>query len=1386
MNPSPSKIRWRCSTGLLAGASLAALAGTVTLNFNTDPSASGLIITTDQSEWRADGGASGANGDGYLSITDARGSQRGGILFKDLEPGLVVKAFTFECDLRIGGGTAQPADGFSLNYARSTDPIISNIENLNQATPYTGTDNEPGTGEDSDAGDGTGGGLPEEGVSTGLAIGFDTWQSATINGVQDVVGISVRVDARLIAQFPVPLKPGNVFLPTMPNPGAQGNLYEYNEAPYRNLPKTDPNYNSSMQTGALSDEDLNGDGVVNGADAGTAQPQFGDPTWGLWIKNLGWEKFRAELTEDAKVKIFWKGVELTPAGGLAVSFSPSPGRIVFAGRTGGAWEVHHVDNITLTTIPADKIIIGQATGHPVGFRVLITDSGPAVLDPNTVTLKLDGVDVPVLENSKTGINTTVGWYDVTRPLTPGSVHKVLVTARDTRGIQESKEVEFTVPSYVTLGPELAVSDVNTAQRGFNVRVHQTALRAQPNSVARAEQQLQGMRGANVADQTGFTGGVYTETDVINYSQVNASGAQEQNGVFQENNGWPDEPIPGIPSATEVNPDSSPYTDNIAAEITTYLHFPQAGVYQLIFNSDDGFRTTAFSGVNEVLTSTIVGQFDGGRGASDTVSTIYVPQAGYYPVRTVWFEGGGGANLEWSGLQMVPTQTSRQLLNSSAADSIKAYRARASAGPAVVSFVHPFRASGNPYLPTTDLIAKIQDGDTAVDQGSIKLYLDGTEVAVTKSKTGNTTTVTHSPAGFLSAGTHTLKVTFSAGSQNYEGSTDFTIAELPVVPPSLALPAGAVNTANRGFLVKTVQNASYTDLGTRGNDTYAAESQINGLLGLPNTADLSSFTGPQGRYVETDVINYYSTGDVGYFTDGNGYPNLPVPGIPGIDPRGSGAFPDATDFPDGGTDSYSQEILTVLDLPAGLVAMNVASDDGFRLTIGNPNEWWTLPVVVGEFSGGRGAGTALDSGTTFIFYVQQAGLYPARLVWYEGGGGSSCEWSSRMPVDENTGQPNHNNATLINDSLVATAIKAYQYPFPNPNVPWVKSFAPGRDYTSSASQARAGADATVSAVIVEGTANIDPASVQLTVDGNPVTPTVTKAGGELKITYTPTSPWADGLHPVVLTFGDRTVSWSFRTTSAMKTPTFFIEAEDFDNNGAGLAEASQMPYAGGAYAGLKAIAGTDYQRDDSASSPLYRHGVNPRVSMDRTGDRTRGVGDIKVNFKLGWIGGGQWYNYTRDLPAGKYNVYAAISHGESNPGQLAATLQKVTGGTVTDLGVFNAPGTGGWGNNALVPLKTAPDGNLVELELGGPTTLRYAASSGDWDFMLLVPAETVVTPPQFTGIRLNPDRTITIEWTGGGTLQAAPTVTGPWVDVTGATSPFTFTPTEQMQFGRIRR
>ena len=54
---------------------------------------------------------------------------------------------------------------------------------------------------------------------------------------------------------------------------------------------------------------------------------------------------------------------------------------------------------------------------------------------------------------------------------------------------------------------------------------------------------------------------------------------------------------------------------------------------------------------------------------------------------------------------------------------------------------------------------------------------------------------------------------------------------------------------------------------------------------------------------------------------------------------------------------------------------------------------------------------------------------------------------------------------------------------------------------------------------------------------------------------------------------------------------------------------------------------------------------------------------------------------------------------------------------------------------------------------------------------------------FTDTRLE-GANITLEWTGGGTLQSAPAVTGPWTDVTGASSPHSATTSSPLQFYRI--
>src|SRR5882672_145445 len=120
-NPLKPLSRLLCALCLLV--SVKVYAGSAFFNFNTDPTASGLLSLYGNATWKTTGGAGAATNasDGYLEVTPSIGGQRGAIVFSDFDSGAMIKAFTFEADVRIGNGTAMPADGFSINYVRSND-----------------------------------------------------------------------------------------------------------------------------------------------------------------------------------------------------------------------------------------------------------------------------------------------------------------------------------------------------------------------------------------------------------------------------------------------------------------------------------------------------------------------------------------------------------------------------------------------------------------------------------------------------------------------------------------------------------------------------------------------------------------------------------------------------------------------------------------------------------------------------------------------------------------------------------------------------------------------------------------------------------------------------------------------------------------------------------------------------------------------------------------------------------------------------------------------------------------------------------------------------------------------------------------------------------------
>jgi hypothetical protein len=73
------------------------------------------------------------------------------------------------------------------------------------------------------------------------------------------------------------------------------------------------------------------------------------------------------------------------------------------------------------------------------------------------------------------------------------------------------------------------------------------------------------------------------------------------------------------------------------------------------------------------TAVSLGSFNGGRGATDTIYYIIVPQPGVYPMRAVWFQGNGGGNAEWFSVQ--PGGTKVLVNDNSVAGYVKAFQAR---------------------------------------------------------------------------------------------------------------------------------------------------------------------------------------------------------------------------------------------------------------------------------------------------------------------------------------------------------------------------------------------------------------------------------------------------------------------------------------------------------------------------------------------------------------------------------------------------------------------------------------------------------------------------------------------------------------------------------------
>jgi hypothetical protein len=1083
--------------GLLLATS--ARAGTTFINFDIDPTGTGLYQDIGSGQWRGTGGNPATGG--YLSITDALNGQRATLIFKDFDTNLIVKAFSFSMDVRIGNGTAQPADGFSVNYARAGDPVLVLANGNGFAASPTGEAN-----------------LPEEGTQTGLAVGFDSWFS----GGADVIGISVRVDNVILT---------NVAKPTLN--GACGDL-------------------TSLQTGPVD---------------GTGSPDV-----------LCWQPFTVNLDEDGTLDITYKGAIVTT--NFPTSYFPSAGRLVFAGRTGGANQNHHVDNISITTIAADKPVVTGIQSSAAGFTVQILDQSTSV-NTNTIAIKLDGNTVVATSITKVGTTTFVAYNQFPTLLAANSTHSVQVDFQDSAGAPITRTLSFTVPAYGTLQAGYALTGVDTTKAGFLARIHQLSIGRAPgdaNTIAQAERQLAngfidpatGTPYPNRADLTAAVNGFFVDDNVINWNQDCCLGTDIGNFRDISTPPFPDEPIPGIPGL-----DLS--TDNVAAEILMYLDL-KAGVYRFGVNSDDGFKFSASRAVGDVL-GQVLGSFNTGRGSSDTIFDFVAPVDGVYPFRLAWWEGGGGANLELFAVNLTTGQ--KFLINDlSAATPIRAYRESTVTRP-YVSRVLPSANYGFAFADA-DVVVDITDGTIPVNASPISLTLNGTDVTGTPTKTGNVTTIkrTGSLSNLLASGANNLTLMYSftdgANTVNVTNTWSFTVVPYKVIPAANKVAPGSVTLTDLGFkaLAKQLDRSGDTNQGNGGRlftgdqnrmprpEIQLANGDINPTNGLPYPNLAQAGPNPDGTFDVLDVLNFNSNpsgGNSGVFRVNkpaplavapyNTYQDAEMPGLPGLGTSITGTIQ--------GIENYVAEFVTYLDLKAGTYVMAVNSDDGFVAISGlDPHD--TLGTMVGFANIGRGnaeplpapsttaANTVPTPGTSggnsaFGVVVPEDGIYPFRVLFWQGGGGVNLEFSS---VDKGSGQE-----ALINDTSTPWAVKAYRT-YTGPARPWVKfSVSPepwdnrvqqagpgplltygrtrnsvsGSDIYNNNDVQRPWADVRIGGVVANGVGS----TLGLLLDGTPVTPTLTINGSDVTVSYKPSPPLASGSsHTASLIYGGTTNSWPF--------------------------------------------------------------------------------------------------------------------------------------------------------------------------------------------------------------------------------------------------------------------
>ena len=294
------------------------------------------------------------------------------------------------------------------------------------------------------------------------------------------------------------------------------------------------------------------------------------------------------------------------------------------------------------------------------------------------------------------------------------------------------------------------------------------------------------------------------------------------------------------------------------------------------------------------------------------------------------------------------------------------------------------------------------------------------------------------------------------------------------------------------------------------------------------------------------------------------------------------------------------------------------------------------------------------------------------------------------------------------------------PFPTTGVPpTVNNIAPANGTVFA--DASAGFSFSTSAGL--GGAPINASGIHLSVNGADVTSSLNISGtGPYNVNYP--NLFTNNFYTVVISVTNTAGGGSVRTVNfdTVNPGNFYVKATDFDyNSGQWDVVANGIGGPAYYYQVNTAVSNVDYLHNGNAGNGNYPFRT-PGLAQEITADVALPGYFAGGDYDVGNFNSGDWGNYTRDYPTGKFLVYGRFA-GFS----LTAYLDQVTSGVGTQTQTTRRLGTwkanpNGWQTWAWVPLTDPGLAAPVVLTLGGTNTLRLTSGGNiNANYFMLVPA-----------------------------------------------------------------